>query len=514
MHEEHLEKAISAAIRAGYQVDKATFDFMSTLPNIVDPQELMMSVIRQMEDLPEKPMFVDSVLLKSEAEKRLREFESERPKFAEPSSTEEGKAALFQPYAKEVNSDLKVIEDPTHNIQSGATLQDYTDYFRDRFRRVSRLLRQRLDVREATSIPEALKSSNKRKTKIICIVMEKRESKRGIFLSVEDLEATATVYIPLNGKNPAANKVRSVPLDQVICIDVVKAKNNLLVAEDLLLPDLPNRKPNKAPVAAHAALISDLHIGSKMFMEKELRRFILWLKGDFGDEKARLLAGHVKYIIIAGDVVDGVGIYPQQIDELVIKDIYKQYSAAAAILQDIPDYIDIVIIPGNHDGTRRALPQPAIQRKYAEPLYEAREIFSVGNPSVVSFNGVNILITHGTGLDDIIASLPGMSFQDPSKAMTLLLQCRHLAPTYGQRTPLAADKRDFLVIDNLPDVFHAGHIHTMKYGLYRGTVVVNSGAWQRQTEYQKELGHIPNPGIVPIVNLETLEVIPVDFRGS
>jgi DNA polymerase II small subunit len=35
--------------------------------------------------------------------------------------------------------------------------------------------------------------------------------------------------------------------------------------------------------------------------------------------------GKIKYLFVAGDSVDGIGIYPQQITELDIFDIYEQF---------------------------------------------------------------------------------------------------------------------------------------------------------------------------------------------
>jgi DNA polymerase II small subunit len=95
--------------------------------------------------------------------------------------------------------------------------------------------------------------------------------------------------------------------------------------------------------------------------------------------------------------------------------------------------------------------------------------------------------------------------------MKLLLQCRHLAPIYGQRTPIAAEPRDFLVIDRVPDIFHAGHVHVQAHEKYRGVLIVNSGAWQKQTEYQSKMGLEPTPGIIPVVNLQTLQVMTLNF---
>lgn len=508
LNKDPLRRAVQTAIRAGYQLNQEAFDFLNGLPQAVDPENLIKSVVLEMENLEEKPLFIDSNILEGEAKKML----SSKQKLAAAITTQTGKD-MFHPYAKDIEADLRVIEDPTAEVGSTGTLEDYAEYFRDRYRRMSRLLTQRMDVKSAIPLSEALKSSKGESAKIICMVSGKRETRRGIILTVEDLEDTATVYVPADREGAVIEKAKALMLDQVVCMNVIKGRNDLLIAEDLLFPDVPSRKPNKASIPVYAALISDLHVGSKMFMENEFERFIHWLKGNIGGEGARQMASHVKYLIIAGDIVDGVGIYPRQMDELYIKDLYKQYEAAAEILLEIPDYIEIIVIPGNHDASRRALPQPAIERAYAEPMYEARRLYSLGDPSTVCLHGVNILLYHGRSLDDVISSVPNMSFQQPEKAMIFLLQSRHLVPTYGNRTTLAPERRDHMVIENPPDVFHAGHVHMMSYSSYRGVLAVNSGAWQDQTEYQREMGHMPNPCIAPIVNLETLEVMPMDFRG-
>ncbi len=91
---------------------------------------------------------------------------------------------------------LTLLDDSTGKLSSNGTLEEYLRYFQDRFKRIERLLRQRMDVKAATSILEALKSQPKTKLKIICMLTEKRESKNQIFLSVEDLHGSTTVLIP------------------------------------------------------------------------------------------------------------------------------------------------------------------------------------------------------------------------------------------------------------------------------------------------------------------------------
>ncbi|MBS7649675.1 DNA-directed DNA polymerase II small subunit, partial [Candidatus Bathyarchaeota archaeon] len=489
--EKNLRNAVSLIIESGYQIDREAFEFLREISQVSDLNPLVRSVVEDLNALPEKPLFITREFLERKANKAGLFEVTSHPR------VETGKT-IFQPYAKDVESDLRVISDPTNKIRAAGSLEDYIEYFRDRFKKISQIMRNRMDVKDASTVIDALKMPENSKVKFICMITDKRETKHGIFLKVEDLEAYATVFAPLE-RDEVYSKAQRVLVDQVICVNAIKGNKDLFIAEDLILPDVPLKKPKKASIPICAALLSDLHIGSKMFMRNEFRHFILWLKGKIGGDNLKEIAGRIKYLVIAGDIVDGVGIYPQQFEELEVKDIYKQYDLAARIIEEIPEHIEIVVIPGNHDATRRALPEPAISRGYAERLYEIGRVSFLGDPSVISLHGINILLSHGRSLDDVISVVPNMSFMEPDEAMKILLQCRHLAPIYGMRTLIASEKSDHLVIEYVPDIFHAGHVHVMKYSDYRGILVVNSGAWQKQTEYQKEMGHIPNPGIVPIV---------------
>jgi DNA polymerase II small subunit len=110
-----------------------------------------------------------------------------------------------------------------------------------------------------------------------------------------------------------------------------------------------------------------------------------------------------------------------------------------------------------------------------------------------------------------MASIPDMEIHCPEKAMEYLLKCRHLVPAYGMAASIAPEQEDSLVIENPPDVFHCGHIHVLGRRTYRGTLIINSGAWQEQTDYQRKLGLEPTPGILPIINLQTFQVHTIDF---
>ena len=508
---ERLQKAVSSIIAAGYQLDTEAFNFLNTLPQTEDILKLTEETIRKIRSTPEKPLFISRDLLEKAAKETL--LEEKEPPLTLPSPPMLETKRTFHAYAKDIDADIKIIDDPTDKICATGAIEEYLEYFQDRFKKLRKILRQRMDAKDAMSISEALKAPVNSKVKIIGMITEKRESKQRIFLQIEDLDTNITVLVSPT-KNPhLVEKAQMLLLDQVVCIIGFKGKNDLLIAEDFILPDIPKKKPQRASMPVYATLISDLHVGSKKFMHEAFKRFLLWLNGKLGNEKTKYIASHVKYVIAGGDLVDGIGVYPGQIEELAIKDIYKQYQEVASFIEQIPDYIELLIIPGNHDASRKALPQPAISKEYIEPLLEARKVLSLGNPCTASLHGVEFLLYHGRSLDDVIAIAPNMSFHTPDKAMKLLLQSRHLAPVYGERTLIAPELRDYLVIERPPDVFQTGHVHVQRHSAYRGVLIVNSGAWQEQTEYQKRMGLLPTPGIVPVVNLQTLQITSLDFTS-
>jgi DNA polymerase II small subunit len=513
---EKLQKAIETTIAAGYQLNTDAFEFLNIVAAADDPTAIMSRALQKIEELEEKPLFIDrgflETLLKQPEppeESRVQPIEESLEELPEKQMTE-GKN-VFCPYAKDVEANISIIEDPSSKLSSNGTIEDYLQYFQDRFKRMERLLRQRIDVKAATPIIEALKSPAKAKMKIICMIAEKREAKQHVILAVEDLHANATVLVARNAPEELHRKAQMLLPDQVVCIAVVKTRGTLFLAEDIIFPEIGQKTQHRASEPIYAVLTSDMHVGSAKFQREAFNRFILWLNGKYGNDKMKDTAGRVKYVLIAGDIVDGVGVYPNQLKELVIKDIHKQYRLASKLIEQIPDYIEIVVTPGNHDTPRKALPQPAIAEDFLKTLQETRKAHSLGDPALVSIHNVEVLMYHGRSLDDIFATVPGMDTGHPEKAMKLLLQGRHLAPLYGGKTMLSPENRDFLVIERIPDIFHAGHIHVMGYCNYRGVLIVNSGGWQEQTDYMQKLGLVPTPGKVPLVNLQTLETTALSF---
>ena len=173
----------------------------------------------------------------------------------------------------------------------------------------------------------------------------------------------------------------------------------------------------------------------------------------------------------------------------------RQYKKAAEYFREIPEHIRVIISPGNHDAVRQAEPQPALPEKIQADF--PQNVIFVGNPALLDLDGVRILIYHGRSIDDLVASIPGVSYQEPAGAVLEMVKRRHLAPTYGSRVSISPEKKDYFVIDPVPEIIHTGHVHTLGVQRYKNILLVNSGTWQGQTEFQKRVNLMPVPARDP-----------------
>lgn len=421
-----------------------------------------------------------------------------------PTEAVVSRSPTFKPMAKEWSPSFKVVDKSDVSGKSRCTgkLENFVAHFRDRFERISKILRARMTQHTIVTTGR-LKPTAGAKVRLIAMVNKKQMTKKGnVLLEVEDEEGAAKIVVM---KDTAGFKVHNKILnDDIVAFDGKNA-DELFICDNVEWPDMPfAREQRKSERDVAIAYLSDLHLGSKKFLEGEFTHFINWLNGSEGRQD---LAGKVKYIAIAGDIADGIGIYPEQEKELAVKDIYKQYEMFDTFMEKVPDYITVVVGPGNHDAVRRAEPQPIIPYDMIES-----EVVRVGSPSRVEIEGIRHLIYHGNSLDSIIAT-GGLTYENPHEAMLELVRRRHLSPIYGQNLIVPED-HDYLVIEDEPDVVHMGHVHKNGHMFYRGALLLNSGTFQDRTDFQVRMGHVPSPGLVPILEAKTGKVSYMGFMGG
>ena len=403
---------------------------------------------------------------------------------------------------KDLLYEYEVVSDPTPKITSGEGVGGYNALFSSRFKKLKRIISARPEAKMLKSI--VVVKSEKSDDAYVCGLVTAKDVDRNVIRLV--LEDPSGSFEGMVFDKELQKKADALLNDQFVMARIGIGKNSGFVIKNLILPDIPEQLTNKSESEVFAAFLSDLHIGSKYFMEEEFSEFVSWLSSP--DPVAR----KIRFVLIAGDVVDGVGIYRDQDKELVCKTLEKQLEKTKELLEKIPENIKIFIMPGNHDPGRRALPQPAIPKKYNPPLWEKENVVMVGNPAIVSLNGVRVLMFHGQSIDDVVKTTPGLSYNNPVDVMRCLLRARHLSPIYGSQTPIAPETEDLLVIDEVPDIFHVGHVHKAQLDIYKGVLLLNSGSWQKQTPFQTSVGMVPNPGIAIMVNLKTFQVLHENYN--
>jgi len=430
------------------------------------------------------------------------ELNSREHKTEEEPTIDIKKVHSWHPAAKDYTSDVKILKDITGKSTCQGKTEDFKKLFQHRYETITALLKkQRRELGNLISINRINDSTTD--LCLIGIVNEIKTTKNG-HKRIELEDETGSTTIMVLKDHDVYDKATLLMNDEVIGITGTLSKNgDLIIAKNIIYPDIKmHNERNSAYDPVFAAFASDIHVGSNAFMQDQWNAFLKWINGDLGNSRQREVAGRIKYLILPGDVVDGIGIYPGQEDDLTIANLTKQYEELATQLQQIPDHITIIMQPGNHDAVRPAEPQPTFSKDIRE-LFTGGHYLFLGNPSTFTVHDVEILSYHGVSLLDFATNIQTLNYNQPTPIMKHMLQKRHLAPAYGGYTPLAPEHIDYMIIDRSPDIFVTGHVHITSIENYRGVNLINASAWQSQTEYQKMMNFVPDPAKLPIVDLKS-----------
>lgn len=392
---------------------------------------------------------------------------------------------------------------------------DFVNYYRNRFFKMKSILQSHSSLKNLVSVNKI--SEARQGFSIICTILEKRVTKNGnILLGAEDLTGNIRVLINQN-KPQIYKKAEELTLDSTVGISG-SGNREILFANDIIFPDSMLLERKKSPVEEYALFIGDIHYGSKLFLKENFLKFIDYLNGRLPNTPE---VSKIKYLFLTGDIIAGIGIYPEQEKDLEINDLEKQFIGFAELLDKIRKDITIIISSGNHDGIRLMEPQPSFDRKFADALYKMENVLLTTNPCYVNigqkkgFQGIDILVYHGYSYPYYADNIPSLIQSDamnaPDKIMAYLLKNRHLAPTHSS-TQYFPTPEDNLVIDKIPDVFASGHTHKCAVSFYNNTLLISGAAWEDMTENQEKMGNKPDFCKVPILNLKTGGVKILDFE--
>ncbi|MDD2654967.1 MAG: metallophosphoesterase, partial [Candidatus Omnitrophica bacterium] len=427
--------------------------------------------------------------------------ESSFKKTTEFSSKIELKPKIIAPkkdFRGDIETNIEIIKNHTI-INKKKSISSFISHYSSRFEKIKNMLLLRGDIKDIININKV----GDNPVSVIGLVKHCNTTKSGNFI-IELEDMTDTINILITPSSEDFVKTSLIVLDEVIAISGKKS-GRFFYGNKIFFPEFPEKERSSSKEDVVVAFASDIHIGSNMFLEKKLLKFIDWLNLKKGNEKQMELASKVKYLVIPGDLIDGIGIYPGQEKELNIPDVYKQYAKFAEYFENIPETIELIVSPGNHDAVRMAEPQPPLYKDFAEPIYKmSKKINILSNPCFVNLHkkddypGSNVLIYHGYSFDHYIAEVPFLrkyGYEKIEYLLKFLLDKRHLAPTHG--STLFTPGSDELIIENIPDIFATGHIHKARIDKYKGAVVLSSSCFQGRTSFQEKVGHHPEPGKIP-----------------
>lgn len=419
----------------------------------------------------------------------------------ELTNTEEAFAAIREfddatPPRDTSHRDIRIEGNITGDSTCTGTLDDLVAYFSSRYEKLAEILSEKVNSRPIKSLGDkSVRRSDEDDITIIGMVNEIRETQKGNRL-IELEDPTGLMKVVYSDKKQIEE------IDERLVTDIVVAAEGqlsddggIIFGNELYFPDIPpQRRKRTADRPVKAALISDIHFGAKEFAHDKWNDFVEWIRNE----------PDIEYLLVAGDLVEGIGIYGGQKEELVVPSLTDQYELCAYAFRQLPSDMDIIVIPGNHDGVRLAEPQPELDEEL-QALFDDNVHFG-GNPARVTIEEVVFLLYHGVSLNPLIDALSDADIQRPTTAMWPMLLYRHIAPIYGTSSlRLAPEHEDYLAIDVVPDVFHTGHIHTFGLDTYKSVLMANTGAWQHQSQYQRDLDIDPDVGYCVVVNLEELD---------
>jgi len=181
-------------------------------------------------------------------------------------------------YAKEIDPQLIIAKesDVTGKSTCEGKIEDFIEYFNEKYRTLREIIKDRETYIGAVPIDVVRRYKNEVST-FIGMVKEKRESKKGRkFLDMEDPSGEMTVLVPSN--NDALNRLYATIMEDEVLGIQGKLTNDLFIASDIVEPELPvTYRGNYAQEPVYAAFLSDIHVGSNLFLEKEFQNFLDWL---------------------------------------------------------------------------------------------------------------------------------------------------------------------------------------------------------------------------------------------
>ena len=470
---------------------------------------------------PNNPVITEEMIknfMKTEGKSKIH-IENIDNESVKPKDTQEPTLPQIEPELTDKEITINIDLDIPYKLQQEPKAGAFRELFMNRYKKLSSILQENLP----TNNP--IMSRYIHETEGI-------ENREGILIGmIQDTHVLHTNRFVIQLEDPSHGRptkcvivqdsvsfpdYRNVLRDSVIGISGILPKNFLhgeitaFWGKDIFRPSFKEHASQlKGKHESKVLCLADIHYGAEGFSKKLLSRLVGFLKGEISNPKIPFSPREIDVIIIAGDLVEGTS----QNNESQLIDSYEtQYSQLADVLAKIPSRIQIITIPGEHDASQLAIPQPAIDKKIGKSLYALSNVKNHGNPLRLTVNGMKFLVFHGQGSEKIFRNQFKIQKQDLFKGFTQLLEYRHLSPEYGSYTSIAPYSKDYLVVEDIPDVLLTGHNHYANFGIYKGVRIVSCGSLKHTSFEKTEIEKDSSLGVFPVIDTKSGENFMLDLK--
>ena len=454
-----------------------------------------------------KAFFIDKESLELFSREKVENFEifiSRIEKLVTSRTIKKEVFSIFSKEIKEIYGDF--FEEKKVMNTEKVSVRSFLNNFRSRYDQIKKILEEK----GFDNLTSVRKINDGNSTIIVSVFKKSISRNKNIFFEVEDMSGRAVVFVNQFNIN-VFKKATDLLEDDIVALNVTCVKGRVFV-NNIFYPDSFLKEKKFSKEDNYIAFCSDLHIGSKNFLENRFLEFVKWINGEISGEEDSGLK--VKYLFFIGDNIDGTGHYSGQEKILKEKTPNEQYEKLAELLKLIREDVKIFICPGQHDAVWVGEVQNAIGKRWAKKLCEMPNVELVTNPAMVEVDGFKILMYHGASLNKFIDGISNIrvnyGHKFPTKVAIEILKRRHIVPMCGvmDYVPVEEDK---LVIKDVPDIFAIGDQHRADVSLYNNILIIASSCWQSTTAFEEKIGNIPDPCKVPILNLKTREIKIMDF---
>lgn len=299
-----------------------------------------------------------------------------------------------------------------------STVQDYVQYFSNRYEKINNLIHKRLTLLSLMSIGKV--TPRVKNFSIIGAVKEKDHEQKTVVL--EDQTGEILVYFDENHKE----EFRQIVLDEII--GAICERSEIVKVKKIMWPDVELKKNiGRTESDVHCLFLSDLHMDSDKFNKKSYEKFLEWVN----KEKYKKF-----YIFVLG----GVSSKKEDVENF---------------LGNLPNHSIKIFLKGKKDVDTK--------------------MWDMTLPSI-SFirleNSVSLLLCCGEFLASYSSLWEGCT---PDKVMLNLLKKRHINPVFEFNQEIY--EQDPFLLTDIPDIFVSGSFHIPSLVNYKGITVMSVGSF-------------------------------------